>query len=115
MDGRVQHPVFKFSQKRFNAAYVDTITEAGPSLILAQQTDHIKIRSIIERLEISIKNHDSVGIVIVGHHDCAGNPIPKDEQINQLRQSIKFIQSHFQDVEVIGIWVDENWNVNEID
>ena len=84
MDGRTQLPVFEFSQQRFNAEFVDTITEAGPNLILAEQKDQGKIQSIFERIEISINKHHSVGIVIVGHHDCAGNPASKKEQIIQL-------------------------------
>jgi len=114
MDGRTQLPVFKFSQNRFNTEYVDTITEAGPNLILAEQKDQIKIQSIIERVEISINKHRSVGIVIVGHHDCAGNPASKKEQTSHLYQSIQFIQDRFKCIEVIGVWVDENWYVQEV-
>ncbi len=39
MDGRVQLPVIAYLQKRFNVTYVDTITEAGPNLLLAQGED----------------------------------------------------------------------------
>lgn len=115
MDGRTQLPVFKFSQEYFNVEYVDTITEAGPNLILSEQKDQIKIQSIIERLEISVNKHRSVGIVIVGHHDCAGNPAPKEEQINHLCQSVRLIQDRFKDIEVIAVWVDENWCVQVIE
>lgn len=37
MDGRVQLPVIKYLQDRFKVQYVDTITEPGPNLILAEQ------------------------------------------------------------------------------
>ncbi len=39
MDGRVQLPVIKYLQKHFNVDYVDSITEPGPNLILAKQTN----------------------------------------------------------------------------
>ena len=114
MDGRVQLPVSKFSQKRFNVKYVDTITEAGPNLILAEQKDQMKIQSIVDRMETSINKHRSVGVIIVGHHDCAGNPAPKKEQIDHLCQSVQLIQDRFKHIKVIGVWVDENWHVQEI-
>ena len=57
MDGRVQHPVIQFLQERFNANYVDMITEPGPNLILSKQTEKDKINSIINRVEISLKKH----------------------------------------------------------
>ncbi len=115
MDGRIQLPVISFLQERFNAEFVDTITEAGPNLILAEQKNQTQIQSIFERLKISINNHRSIGIAVVGHHDCAGNPAPKKKQINHLHQSVQLIQEQFKHIEVISVWVDENWNVQEIE
>ena len=115
MDGRVQIPVISFLQKRFSAEFVDTITEAGPNLILAKQKDGSQIRSILERLKVSINIHHSVGVAIVGHHDCAGNPAPKKVQINHLYQSVQLIQKQFEHIEVISVWVDENRDVQEIE
>jgi len=114
MDGRVQQPVNNFLQKRFNADNVDTITEAGPNGILAKQEDKATIQSIFKRVEISVNAHKSKAIAIVGHHDCAGNPAPKEEQIRHIRESMSFLQNHYQNVEIVGLWVDENWEVKEI-
>ena len=74
MDDRVQLPVIKYLQKRFDAEFVDSITEPGPNFILSEQRDSVSIQSILERLRISIERHKSIGIAVVGHHDCAGNP-----------------------------------------
>ena len=41
MDGRVQLPVIKYLQKRFNVEYVDSITEAGPNLVLSEHKNYI--------------------------------------------------------------------------
>jgi carbonic anhydrase len=114
MDGRVQLPVIGFLQKRFQAKFVDTITEAGPNLILSEQKNQTVINSIFERLKISVNLHKSVGIAIVGHHDCAGNPAPKEAQIGHLKKSVQLIQRQFKDIEILGLWVDENWNVEEL-
>ena len=74
MDGRVQLPVIEYLKKYFNVEYVDSITEPGPNLILAEQNDINYLNSISKRLDISVKKHGSVGIAIIGHFDCAGKP-----------------------------------------
>ncbi len=114
MDGRIQLPVIRYLQTRFHAKYVDLITEPGPSLILARQTDSGLVKSILARVHISVSNHHSVGIAVVGHHDCAGNPATKDEQVLHIRESVKFARQQYEKSEVIGLWVDENWEVFEI-
>jgi hypothetical protein len=114
MDGRTQLPVIDYLQKRFNIEYVDMITEAGPNLILAKQTAQPAIESILKRLKISIEFHCSVGIAVVGHHDCAGNPAPMLEQIAHLRDAIQLIIPYAQNLPVIGLWVNEQWGVQEV-
>ena len=114
MDGRTQLPVIKYLQKRFNVEHVDSINEPGPNLILTEEKDTALIRSIFDRLKISIENHNSVGVAIVGHHDCAGNPAPKEEQIEQVRKAIQTVRKEYERIEIIGLWVDENWEVREV-
>ena len=114
MDGRVQLPVIKFMQKRFNAEYVDSITEAGPNLILSEGKNIDSIQGILNRLEISVKKHNSIGIGIVGHHDCAGNPTTQDNQIAQIHKAIKLLRKQYENIDIIGLWVDKNWEVHEV-
>jgi carbonic anhydrase len=114
MDGRVQLPVIEYLQSRFNVQYVDTITEAGPNLILAEQNNTALLHSILERLKISIEHHHSKGIAIVGHYDCAKNPASREDQIVHISNAIKFVRQIYPDIEIIGLWVDENWRVFEL-
>ena len=114
MDGRTQLPVITYLQKRFNAKYVDSITEPGPNLILSKQSDSYLVESILARLKISVEKHKSVGVAVVGHYDCAGNPAKKEEQIQHIEESIKCIQQQYTELEIIGLWVGENWEVQEI-
>jgi len=44
-------------------------------------------------LLIYIKAHNSSQIVIAGHHDCAGNPVSKEEHLTQIKKSINIIKS----------------------
>lgn len=115
MDGRVQLPVIHYMKKRTGAVYVDSITDAGPIGFLAENRDNDRIQSVLDRLKISVTSHNSNTLAIVGHHDCAGNPVDKSAQIQQLRASKQLIQHHFQQIRIICLWVNENWDVEEID
>jgi MoaA/NifB/PqqE/SkfB family radical SAM enzyme len=114
MDGRVQLPIIKYLQNKFNVQFVDVITEPGPNLILAEQINKQLLQSILDRLNISIEKHHSVGLAIVGHHDCAGNPSSNKEQVMHIKKAVKYLRQLYGEIEIIGLWVDKNWNVNEI-
>ena len=72
------------------------------------------MNSIKARLDISVNKHGSKVIVVVGHYDCAGNPVGKEIQLEQIKKSVETIKSWFPDVEVVGLWVNENWEVEKI-
>jgi hypothetical protein len=114
MDGRVQLPVIMYLKKRFNVEYVDSITEPGPNLILSEQKNSVSNQSILERLKISIERHNSVGVALVGHHDCAGNPASKEDQLVQIQKAITFLRQKYEKLVLIGLWVDESWKVHEV-
>ena len=113
IDGRTQLPVIKFLRERVKVDYVDSITEPGPALILALQNNESLVESIKSRIQISIEKHHSLGIAVVAHHDCAGNPVVKEEQLKHLRLAVIFLKEEFS-MQVIGLWVDENWIVHEM-
>ncbi len=114
MDGRVQLPVNKYLRKRFDSEYVDTITEAGINKVLGESSDLIKIESIMDKVKISVDVHKSNSIAIIGHHDCAGNPVTKQEQIEHIKNAVNYVKQEYNNVEVIGLWVDQNWEVIEL-
>ena len=114
MDGRIQLPVIQYLCKRFNVEWVDSITEPGPNLILSEKKDELLVHSIIRRLDISVNKHKSVGIAIVGHYDCAGNPATREDQGHQIQKSIEMIGQYYPNIEIIGLWVDGEWEVHEI-
>ncbi len=112
MDGRIQEPIIKFLKEHCNVKYIDAITELGPCKILAENNNKGLINSIIKRVEISIQKHKSQLIAISGHHDCAGNPGDKETQKDQIKKSIKHCESLYPDIEMIGLWVDDEWKVS---
>lgn len=116
MDGRAQLPVIEYLQNRFDVEFVDMITEPGPNRILAETEDgdEEQVKSILLRCGISINNHGSVGIAVVGHHDCAGNPSEKTTQKRQIKQAISFLKQRWDAVEIIGLWLDADFRVHEL-
>ena len=70
--------------------------------------------SIRRRLEISVNRHNSKLVAIAGHHDCAGNPIDKETQLEQIHAAMNTVESWNFKVEFIGLRVDENWEVREV-
>jgi carbonic anhydrase len=114
MDGRTQLSVNEWMKNKYAVEFVDTITEPGPVKILAENTDKTYLDSIKRRLDISINKHHSSAICIIAHHDCAGNPVEKDIQIEQLKKASEVVKGWFGNIEVVTLWVDENWLVNQI-
>ena len=114
MDGRTQLPVIAYLKERCRVDCVDMVTEAGPVRILADLTDGTLVGSIRHRVEISAKKHGSRCIAVVGHSDCAGNPVSEEIQREQIRKSIKTVLSWNFMVSVLGLWIDENWTVHEV-
>jgi carbonic anhydrase len=111
MDGRIQIPLNDWVRKNYSVDYVDTITEPGVEKKLTQNIDVEQIKS---KAEISIFKHKSDLIIVSGHHDCAGNPVSKEEHILQIKESIKIIKSWNFPVRVLGVWVNDRWEVEPI-
>lgn len=108
MDGRAQLPVIAFLQKYFSAEHVDCITEPGPVDIFARTTDLMILNSIFTRVDLSLKKHGSEGIAICAHPDCAGNPMDEVIQKTQLKRSVIFLKEAYPDVDIIGLWIENN-------
>ena len=114
MDGRTQLPANEFLRNKFNVNYIDTITEPGPARILAEGQNSILAESILKRIDISINKHESIAIAIVTHHDCAGNPVDKNQQLIQLDSATKFMKEKYPNTEVLGLWINSDWEVEQI-
>lgn len=114
MDGRVQLPVISYLKERFRVDYVDVVSEPGPNRILALGSPADLVESIFSRVEISVNHHHSLGIAVVGHHDCAGNPASKADQIDHIRDAMRTIRQRCREISIIGLWVDDHWAVSEV-
>ncbi len=110
MDGRVQEPVIKFLKNKYKVDFVDMITEPGMDKILAEG-DQKTLNGISQKIAISVKKHGSKIVAIVGHEDCAGNPVEKEKHIYHIKRGKKIIESMNFQVKVLGLWVNGKWKV----
>ncbi len=113
MDGRTQEPIIYWAKKTLEVDYVDAITEPGPDKILAEGSDTL-VESIKNRVMISVNKHGSQNVIVVSHHDCAGNPVSKKEHLEQLKKSVDVISSWELGVKIIGVWIGKDRKVNKL-
>lgn len=114
IDGRTQEPVIHFIKAKYNVKFIDMITEAGPIKELSRQGGSAIADSIKNRIDISIEKHCTKLVAVVGHYDCAGNPVDEEIQREQVRISVQRIKNWNNTIDVIGLWVNSKWCVEEI-
>ncbi len=115
IDGRVQLPLIKWITENYNLDYVDMVTKPGPDMVVSDP-QHKKIESVRSRVEVSVTTHGSKIIIIAGHHDCAVNPVSKEEHFVQIKKAVAVIKAwKFTSVDkIVGVWINENWAVEQI-
>ena len=114
MDGRVQDAVKNYMKEHYGVNWVDVITEPGPNKILAENTNRPIVENIKKRLEVSVKRHGAKIVTIVGHEECAGNPVGKEEQIAHLKKAKKTVEGFGLGVKVVLLWVGKGWKKAEL-
>ncbi len=110
MDGRVQLHCNPWMRERFCTDHVDTITAPSPVKRLATN-DAPELQDYVR---ISVKKHGSQAIAIAAHPECAGNPVNKEIQLEELEKSVARLKVEFPHVEVIALWVELDGTVEEI-
>ncbi len=113
IDGRAQMPVSSWMKETLDVNFIDRITEPGPDKILSLGARTL-IETIKKKVLLSINAHHSNVVAIAGHHDCAGNPVTKEEHVRQIKESAKVILSWGLPIRVMGLWVNEKWEVEVV-
>lgn len=111
MDGRIQLPIIHWLQEKYNVGHVDTITEPGIDRLFANS---VKMAEIKSKVSISVSRHGSKLILVSGHHDCAGNPVSKQEHIRHIRNTMEMVESWKFPVKIVGAWINEDWEVEVV-
>ncbi|HDS29131.1 MAG TPA: hypothetical protein ENN96_01460 [Candidatus Acetothermia bacterium] len=115
MDGRVQRSVLEYMTARFGVPYVDTVTAPGPNGILSRRDDAAALQAILRCVDVSIRKHNTVGVAVVGHYDCGGNPGDRSHQDADTREAVRYLREKYPHMVVIGLWVDASQNVEELE
>ncbi|MCP4247033.1 MAG: hypothetical protein GY778_08280 [bacterium] len=113
IDGRVQEPVTRWMCQRLGVDFVDLVTEAGPDGVLTHGRT-ADIESIRRRVTVSLTKHHSSAVAVVGHHDCAANPVAADTHRDQIHHAVDIVRSWMLPASLFGLWVDERWAVEEV-
>jgi hypothetical protein len=118
IDGRTHEPVVAWIRQHAGVDHVDLITQPGMDAVLGTCPD-AQCAELRGRLQVSIDAHGSRIIAVVGHDDCAANPVPPDQHRQQVRDAVGEVQrwaadTAHNDTEVVGLWVDQLGQVERI-
>lgn len=113
IDGRVQTCVTEWLKEQYQADFVDMITEPGADKVMAEGPADV-IELIRKNTMVSVGSHHSNLIAIVGHYDCAANPVTYEEHLVQIKKGIEKVKKWNLPLEIIGLWVGDSWTVSAI-
>ena len=113
IDGRVQLPISNWIKKNHSVDFVDTITEPGSDKALSEGTTNV-MSQIKSKVLISINAHGSKLVIVSGHNECAANPVTREAHIEQIQKSVEIVKSWKLPVTIIGLWVNEQWEIEQI-
>lgn len=109
MDGRIQKPMMEFVLGEYGYDLPDTITDPGPVKALSDSHATAYFDRIRERIDISVQVHGSRHIFVTGHHNCAGNPVSREVQEEQLRLAAGRLRAAYSDCDVDIVYINDQW------
>lgn len=113
IDGRAHNPVLNWLKASFDAEFVDRITEPGADGVLAGGPADV-IEAIKQKVLVSVNAHNSKTVAVVGHHDCAANPVSEAQHKQDIREAVATALSWDLPVQVIGLWLNSEWQVEVV-
>lgn len=114
IDGRVQEPLAAWVRTRFGVRYVDVVTEPGMDVVLARGPQ-AEQDALLAKADVSRRAHGSVTLVVAGHADCAGNPVPDDQHVQDVAAAVRRVQAALPDLAVAGAFVDAAGGVQAVE
>ena len=113
IDGRAHRPVHDWLKASFDAEFVDRITDPGADKALASGSEDV-IERVKKEVLISVNAHNSKTVAVVGHHDCAANPVSVAQHKQDIGEAVATVQSWDLPVQLIGLWVNSEWQVEVV-
>ncbi len=113
IDGRIQQPVADWLRERYYLDFVDMVTTPGADRALVEgppeTIDHLRLGA-----QTSVSRHSSTVLAVVGHHNCAGNPVSREEHVEQIHKAMQVVRFWNLPVTLVGLWVNEGWTVEMV-
>ena len=113
IDGRAHRPVHDWLKASFDAEFVDRITDPGADKALASGSEDV-IERVKKEVLISVNAHNSKTVAVVGHHDCAANPVSEAHHRQDIVEAMATVTSLNLFVQVVGLWVNSEWQVEVV-
>jgi hypothetical protein len=114
IDGRTQEPVIDFMKQKYGIDGVDMVTFPGVDGVISSLGNFNTIALIRNAVSISIEKHGSRIIAVVGHFDCAGNPGNREHHYAHIRKAVQQVSSWNFDAEIVGFYVNDKWQIEEV-
>lgn len=114
IDGRTQQVVIDHMKQNYNIDGVDMVTFPGADGIFSSAEHSEEIALIRRAVSISIEKHGLKIIAVVGHHDCAGNPGDREYHFTHIRRAIREVSSWSLNAQVIGLYVNDKREIEEV-
>jgi len=113
IDGRVQEPVAAWLKARYHLDYIDTVTTPGADKALAEGPAEL-IEQLRASVQASVTRHRANVLAVVGHHDCAADPVSREQHIEQIRKATQVVWYWNLPVTLVGLWVNGEWQVEVV-
>ncbi|HET9110463.1 MAG TPA: carbonic anhydrase [Ktedonobacterales bacterium] len=114
IDGRAQEPVAAWVRANAQADFVDTVTVPGADNALTHMTPD-RLAQMREMVAISVNAHGSQIVAIAGHFGCAAFPAERAEHEVAIRNAVSVVKGWGLPVRVVGLWVNDQWQVEVVE
>src|SRR5574340_55737 len=113
IDGRAQAPVTAWVKANAGVDFVDTVTVPGADNVLITTTpEHLaQLRSMVE---ISVNAHGSKTVAIAGHYGCAAFSAEREGHLAAIRAAVNVVRGWGLPVLVVGLWVNDRWEIEQV-
>jgi hypothetical protein len=114
IDGRTQQVVIDHLKQNYNIDGVDIVTFPGADGFFSNRDHSEEIALIRRAVSISIEKHGSRIIAEVGHYDCAGNPGDREQHHMHIRGAMREVSPWNLHAPVIGLYVNDKREIEEL-
>jgi hypothetical protein len=114
IDGRTQQVVIDHMKQNYNIDGVDMVTFPGADGLFSKGGHSEEIALIRRAVSISTEKHGSRIIAVVGHDDCAGNPVTREHHYMHIRMAMREVSSWNMHAQIIGLYVNDKREIEEV-